>query len=81
MVSRGGIYTVEIDGEHIEITALEPDTLRRVWAERTRDRNDLLTLCDRANRGWRGIVCRLIGVRLPDRRRIRISAVKQGRPL
>ncbi len=41
MVTRGGIHTVEIDGQHVHITDLDHITLCSEWAKLRREVNEV----------------------------------------
>lgn len=64
----GGINTIQVRGERVHITDLDPVTLCRVWAERQRELNELYEINLRISRGWTGAILALFGVHLPCRR-------------
>ncbi len=50
------------------ITELDDITLCLEWTKLREENNRLYEINNRANRGWRGFILRLIGVNLPDKR-------------
>lgn len=76
MVTKGGINTVNIDGQYIHITDLDKNTLCEEWAKRQKEITGLYIINSKANQGWRGLVLSLIGIHLPDR-----TAIKLGEPI
>jgi hypothetical protein len=60
------INTVIINGEVKHITDLDDITLCSEWAKLIKERNELYKINKQANKGWRGLVLRLIGVSLPS---------------
>lgn len=68
MISRGGIHTVTIDGEHVDVAELDAPTLRRVWADKQREVNELYRIMDKVAEGSRGRILRLLGIQLPTKR-------------
>ncbi|MFZ3896672.1 hypothetical protein [Salmonella enterica] len=70
-----GINTVNINGEVKHISELDPATLCIEWAK-LKNENAELYRCNReANSGWRGLILRLIGVRLPDGKTICLRGI------
>ena len=63
-----GINTVRIDGEVKHILDLDEQTLCSEWSKLKRENNELYQINGQANSGWRGLILRLIGVVLPDKR-------------
>ncbi|MBL4898750.1 MAG: hypothetical protein JKX76_03765 [Colwellia sp.] len=68
MVSGKGINTVHIDGKVIHITDLDSPTLCEQWSKRQRELNDLYEINTKANSGWKGLVLKLLGITLPDKK-------------
>lgn len=61
-----GINTVMINGDVKHITDLDDITLCSEWSTLIKERNELYKINRQANKGWRGLVLRLIGVSLPS---------------
>ena len=64
-MTGGGINTVRIDGEYIHITDLDHKILCSEWAKLRSELTNLKNINAKASEGWRGVVLRIIGVRLP----------------
>jgi hypothetical protein len=75
MVTKLGITTVTIDGQNKNILELNPMELNSEWIKLKHEINDLYEVNAKANQGWRGIVLRLIGVDLPDRKGIILGGI------
>ena len=75
MISGKGINTVEIDGEVIHITDLEPDVLCEQWSKKQRELNDLYKTNSDLNNSWKGWVLKLFGINLPDKKGIWLMGV------
>jgi hypothetical protein len=69
MATRGGINTVLIDGEYRHITDVGQTVLCNEWSKRQREINELYSINTKANKGWRGVILKLIGINLPMRKR------------
>ncbi len=63
-----GINTVRINGEVKHITDLEPATLCLEWTKLKNENNELYEYNKRINSGWRGVILRLLGIHLPDKK-------------
>ncbi len=73
MKTGQGINTVRINGEIKHISDLDPVTLSMEWTKLKNENNELYRCIREANSGWRGVILRLIGVRLPDGRTVVIG--------
>lgn len=67
LASGGGINTVVVDGKRVHITDLAPVRLCAEWSERQREINALYEANRRAYQGWRGVILRLLGIKLPEK--------------
>ncbi|WP_240042486.1 hypothetical protein [Photorhabdus khanii] len=65
-----GINTVNINGEIKHITDLDPATLSLEWTKLKNENNELYRCIKEANSGWRGLILRLIGVRLGEHKNV-----------
>lgn len=63
----GGINTVVVDGERVHITDLDPVRLCAEWSERQREINAMYEANRRAYQGWRGVILRMLGIKLPEK--------------
>lgn len=70
-----GINTVRINGEIKHISDLDPVTLSMEWTKLKNENNELYRCIREANSGWRGLILRLIGVRLPDGKTVIIRGI------
>ncbi|MBB1585153.1 hypothetical protein [Serratia sp. OS31] len=61
-----GINTVVFNGEVKHITDLDDITLCSEWEKVIKERNELYKINKLANKGWRGLVLRMMGVSLPS---------------
>ncbi|EBE2365199.1 hypothetical protein DHU27_22920 [Salmonella enterica] len=61
-----GANTVIIDGQLKHITDLDPVTLCFEWTKLKNENKELYRCIKEANSGWRGLILRIIGIRLPD---------------
>ena len=68
MITGNGINTVTVNGKVKHITELDDITLCLEWTKLREENNRLYEINNKANRGWRGFILRLIGVNLPDKR-------------
>lgn len=68
MITGNGINTVTVNGKVKHITELDYITLCLEWTKLREENNRLYEINNKANRGWRGFILRLIGVNLPDKR-------------
>jgi hypothetical protein len=75
MVTKLGITTVTIDGQNKNILELNPIELNSEWIKLKHEINDLYEVNAKVNQGWRGIMLRLIGVNLPDRKGIILGGI------
>jgi hypothetical protein len=75
IASGRGINTVEIDGEVIHVTDLEPDILCEQWSKRQRELNELYITNSDLNNSWKGWVLKLFGINLPDKKGIWLMGV------
>jgi len=75
MVTKGGINTVKINGEYVHITDLDSQTLCAEWTKRQSELNELYAINAKANEGWRGMLLKLIGIKLPDKRVIKLGGM------
>lgn len=75
MNNGDGINTVRLNGEVRHILDLDEQSLCSEWSKLKRENNELYQINRRANQGWRGLILRLIGVVLPDKRRSLINGV------
>lgn len=67
MITGNGINTVTVNGKVKHITELDYITLCLEWTKLREENNRLYEINNKANRGWRGFILRLIGVNLPER--------------
>ncbi|EAB4689687.1 hypothetical protein EIR57_24345 [Salmonella enterica] len=70
-----GINTVRVDGEVKHITELDELQLCYEWSRLKNENNELYRINREANAGWRGCILRLIGVSLPDDKRIFLKGI------
>ena len=68
MITGNGINTVTVNGKVKHITELDDITLCLEWTKLREENNRLYEINNKANRGWRGFILRLIGVNLPNKR-------------
>lgn len=62
MITGNGINTVTVNGKVKHITELDYITLCLEWTKLREENNRLYEINNKANRGWRGFILRLIGV-------------------
>lgn len=67
MMSGRGVNTVVIDGEVKSILELHPVVLCQQWSLLVHENNSLYQANKKANSGWRGLILRLLGVKLPQK--------------
>lgn len=70
-----GMNTVRINGEVKHITDLEPATLCLEWTKLKNENNELYEYNKIINSGWRGVILRLLGIHLPDKKDIFIKGI------
>jgi hypothetical protein len=75
MATRLGITTVTIDGQNKNINELNPLELQSEWIKIKHEINDLYSVNEKANNGWRGVILKLIDVHLPDRKYIKLGGI------
>ncbi len=75
MVTKLGITTVTIDGQNKNILELNPLELNSEWIKLKHEVNDLYEINEKANQGWRGVILRLFGVNLPDRKGVILGGI------
>ncbi|HDL8055946.1 TPA: hypothetical protein U5E31_003982 [Yersinia enterocolitica] len=75
MNSGDGINTVRLNGEVRHILDLDEQSLCSEWSKLKRENNELYQINRLANSGWRGLILRLIGVVLPDKRGAFINGI------
>jgi hypothetical protein len=75
MTSYGGINTVEINGDVIHITDLEPALLCEEWSKKQHELKELYEINFAINNSWKGWVLKLLGINLPEKRGIWIMDV------
>lgn len=75
METKGGINTIQINGQHVHIIDLDEQTLCAEWAKRQREINELYSINAKANEGWRGMLLKLMGIHLPDKNVIKLGGM------
>ena len=76
-----GINTVCIGDEVKHITELDALTLMHEWSKLTKENADLYDYNRQVNRGWSGFILRLMGIHLPEKKRVclyGINAIKES---
>lgn len=70
-----GINTVNINGEVKHISDLDPITLSMEWTKLKNENTELYRCIKEANSGWRGFILKIIGVNLPDGKKLSIRGI------
>ena len=65
-----GINTVRIGDEVKHIAELDALTLMHEWSKLKKENADLYDYNRQVNRGWRGFILRLMGIHLPEKKRV-----------
>ena len=65
-----GINTVRIGDEVKHIAELDALTLMHEWSKLKKENADLYDYNGQVNRGWRGFILRLMGIHLPEKKRV-----------
>ncbi|EAO8023258.1 hypothetical protein EFH81_24885 [Salmonella enterica] len=75
MTTGDGINTVRISNEVKHITELDALILCSEWAKLKKENSDLYEYHREINSGWRGVILRLLGIYLPDKRDVFLKGI------
>lgn len=67
MMSGRGVNTVTVNGEVKSILDLHPVVLSQQWSLLVHENSSLYEANKKATSGWRGLILRLLGVKLPQK--------------
>ncbi|EDI0602912.1 hypothetical protein CC806_22220 [Salmonella enterica subsp. enterica serovar Braenderup] len=62
-----GINSLVINGEVRHITDLDPLTLSLQWSKLVKEKERLYAANRKANSGWRGLLLKVLGIKLPQK--------------
>lgn len=75
MTTGDGINTVRTGNEVKHITELDALTLCNEWSKLKKENSDLYEYHRKINSGWRGVILRLLGIHLPDKKDILLKGI------